>query len=78
MTIRRELIDELRKEYPNPQDVLAEDGLLKQKVTRTQKGVKLQFSISEELGSSDNWWSSLESCHPPVYHKLHYVVDEQD
>ena len=30
MTIRRELIDELLKEYPNPQDVLAEDGLLKQ------------------------------------------------
>src|SRR5690348_15524260 len=30
MSIRRELIDELLKEYPNPQDVLAEDGLLKQ------------------------------------------------
>jgi putative transposase len=30
MTIRRELIDELLKEYPTPQDVLAEDGLLKQ------------------------------------------------
>src|SRR5436305_10236282 len=30
MTIRRELIDELLKEYPHPQDVLAEDGLLKQ------------------------------------------------
>jgi hypothetical protein len=30
MSIRRELIDELLKEYPKPQDVLAEDGLLKQ------------------------------------------------
>jgi transposase-like protein len=30
MSIRRELIDELLKDYPNPQDVLAEDGLLKQ------------------------------------------------
>ncbi len=30
MTIRRELIDELLKEYPNPQDILAEDGLFKQ------------------------------------------------
>jgi len=30
MSIRRELIDELLKGYPNPQDVLAEDGLLKQ------------------------------------------------
>ena len=30
MSIRRELIAELLKDYPNPQDVLAEDGLLKQ------------------------------------------------
>lgn len=30
MTIRRELIDELLKDYPHPQDILAEDGLLKQ------------------------------------------------
>jgi len=30
MTIRGELIDELLKDYPNPQDVLAEEGLLKQ------------------------------------------------
>ena len=29
MTIRRELIDELIKEYSHPQDILAEDGLLK-------------------------------------------------
>jgi len=30
MTIRGELIDELLKEYPHPQEVLAEEGLLKQ------------------------------------------------
>lgn len=30
MTIRRELIDELLKEYPHPQDILTEDGLLEQ------------------------------------------------
>src|SRR5512142_708107 len=30
MTIRRELIDELLKDYETPQDILAEDGLLKQ------------------------------------------------
>lgn len=30
MTIRRELIDELLKDSPHPQDLLAEDGLLKQ------------------------------------------------
>jgi putative transposase len=29
VSIRRELIDELLMDYPNPQDVLAEDGLLK-------------------------------------------------
>jgi hypothetical protein len=30
MTIRRELIDELLKEYETPQDILGEDGLLKE------------------------------------------------
>lgn len=30
MSIRHELIDELLKDYPNPQYVMAEDGLLKQ------------------------------------------------
>jgi putative transposase len=30
MPIRRELIDELLQDYPNPQDILAEGGLLKQ------------------------------------------------
>lgn len=30
MTIRKELIDELLKDYQNPQDILAEGGLLKQ------------------------------------------------
>ncbi len=30
MTIRRELLDELLKAYPNPQDILAEDGVFKQ------------------------------------------------
>jgi hypothetical protein len=30
MTIRRELIDELLKEYETPQDILGEGGLLKE------------------------------------------------
>jgi hypothetical protein len=34
MTIRRELIDELLKEYQRPQDVLGEGGLL----PRTDQG----------------------------------------
>jgi hypothetical protein len=29
MTIRRELIDELLKDYASPQDILGEGGLLK-------------------------------------------------
>jgi putative transposase len=31
MPIRRELIDELLKDYENPQDILGEDGLLKER-----------------------------------------------
>ncbi len=30
MTIRRELIDELLKEYETPKDILGKDGLLRQ------------------------------------------------
>jgi len=34
MTIRRELIDELLKDYERPQDILGEGGLLKE-LTKT-------------------------------------------
>ncbi len=30
MTIRKEVLDELIKEYKNPEDLLGENGLLKQ------------------------------------------------
>ena len=30
MTIRPELLDELLKDYQNPQDLLGEDGIIKQ------------------------------------------------
>ncbi len=30
MTIRRELLDELLKDYDQPQDILGEEGLLKE------------------------------------------------
>ena len=33
MTIRRELIDELLKDYDQPQDILGEGGLLKELTT---------------------------------------------
>src|SRR5260221_3456341 len=49
MTIRRELIDELLKEYPNPQDVLAEDGLLKQ-LTKAVIERCLETELDTHLG----------------------------
>ena len=49
MTIRRELIDELLKEYPTPQDVLAEDGLLKQ-LTKAVIERCLETELDTHLG----------------------------
>src|ERR1051326_2220157 len=49
MTIRRELIDELLKEYPHPQDVLAEDGLLKQ-LTKAVIERCLESELDTHLG----------------------------
>ena len=48
MTIRRELIDELLKEYETPQDILGEGGLLKEltkavieRVSRKQSSTRI-------------------------------------
>jgi len=49
MSIRRELIDELLKDYPNPQDVLAEDGLLKQ-LTKAVIERCLETELDSHLG----------------------------
>jgi putative transposase len=49
MTIRRELIDELLKDYPNPQDVLSEDGLLKQ-LTKAVIERCLETELDSHLG----------------------------
>jgi transposase-like protein len=49
MSIRRELIDELLKDYPNPQDVLAEDGLLKQ-LTKAVLERAMQAELQHHLG----------------------------
>ena len=49
MSIRRELIDELLKGYPNPQDVLAEDGLLKQ-LTKAVIERCLETELDSHLG----------------------------
>ncbi len=49
MTIRRELIDELLKDYPTPQDILAEDGLLKQ-LTKAVIERCLETELDTHLG----------------------------
>ena len=49
MTIRRELIDELLKDYADPQDVLAEDGLLKQ-LTKAVIERCLETELETHLG----------------------------
>jgi putative transposase len=49
MPIRRELIDELLKDYSDPQDVLAEDGLLKQ-LTKAVIERCLETELDTHLG----------------------------
>src|SRR5947209_13984133 len=49
MTIRRELIDELLKDYDKPQDILAEDGLLKQ-LTKAVIERCLETELDTHLG----------------------------
>jgi putative transposase len=51
MSIRRELIDELLKEYQTPQDVLGEDGLLKQ-LTKAVIERCLETALDTHLGYS--------------------------
>ena len=51
MPIRRELVDELLKDYPNPQDILAEDGLLKQ-LTKAVIERCLETELDTHLGYS--------------------------
>ena len=49
MPIRRELIDELLKDYPDPQNVLAEEGLLKQ-LTKAVIERCLETELDTHLG----------------------------
>src|SRR5215831_18897850 len=49
LSIRRELIDELLKDYPDPQDILAEDGLLKQ-LTKAVIERCLETELDTHLG----------------------------
>ena len=49
MTIRRELIDELLKEYETPQDILGEGGLLKE-LTKAVIERCLESELDTHLG----------------------------
>ena len=49
MTIRRELIDELLKDYQNPQDILGEGGLLKE-LTKAVIERCLETELDSHLG----------------------------
>ena len=51
MTIRRELIDELLKDYQTPQDVLGEGGLLKE-LTKAVIERCLETELDTHLGYS--------------------------
>ena len=51
MTIRRELIDELLKEYESPQEILGEGGLLKD-LTKAVIERCLQTELDSHLGSA--------------------------
>jgi transposase-like protein len=50
MTIRRELIDELLKDYETPQEVLGEGGLLKE-LTKAVIERCLETELDTHLGS---------------------------
>ena len=51
MTIRRELLDELLKDYQTPQDVLGEGGLLKE-LTKAVLEHCLETELDTHLGYS--------------------------
>ncbi len=50
MTIRKEILDELIRDYKNPEDLLGENGLLKQ-LTKTllERAVNAGAVISDEV-----------------------------
>ncbi len=60
MTIRPELLDELLKEYQNPQDLFGENGILKQ-LTKGMIERCLQAEMEEHLGYPKHGRKKLES-----------------
>jgi putative transposase len=53
MTIRKEILDELIKDYQNPEDLLGEDGLLKQ-LTKQLLERAMQAELTHQLGYQKN------------------------
>lgn len=59
MTIRKEVLDELIKDYKNPEDLLGENGLLKQ-LTKALLERAMNAELTHELGFERNDKSSLK------------------
>lgn len=59
MEIRKEILDELIKDYKNPEDLLGEEGLLKQ-LTKALLERAMQAELTHELGYEKNDKSSLK------------------
>lgn len=59
MTIRKEILDELIKDYKNPEDLLGENGLLKQ-LTKALLERAMNAELTHELGFERNDKSSLK------------------
>lgn len=59
MEIRKEILDELIKDYQNPEDLLGEEGLLKQ-LTKALLERAMQAELTHEIGYGKNDKSSLK------------------
>lgn len=59
MTIKKEILDELIKDYRNPEDLLGENGLLKQ-LTKQLLERAMQAELTHQLGYSKNEAAPLE------------------
>ena len=53
MTIKKEILDELIKDYHNPEDLLGENGLLKQ-LTKQLLERAMQAELTHQLGYGKN------------------------
>ncbi len=53
MTIKKEILDELIKDYRNPEDLLSENGLLKQLTKQLLERAR-QAELTHQIGYSKN------------------------